>query len=104
MYNYKLVRLGYKPVFYLMFTGGICAGSIVSLLFIFMDRGSLGFFGSAFLTLLAGLSSGLISLIYIFVFNTLAPATGGIPLKIISQSDTLLPENDPDSSFSSPLP
>jgi predicted lipid-binding transport protein (Tim44 family) len=65
-----------------MFTGGICAGSIVGLLFAILDRSSLGFLGGAFITLLAGLASGLLGLIYTLVFNTLATAIGGIPIEI----------------------
>lgn len=87
MYNYKLIRLGYKPIFYLMFTGGICAGSIVGLLFAILDRSSVGFLGGAFITLLAGLASGLLGLIYTLVFNTLTTTIGGIPIEI-----TPLPE------------
>lgn len=88
MYNYQLIRIGYKPVFYLMFTGGICAGSIVGLLFAILDRSSLGFFGGAFITLLAGLASGLLGLIYALVFNTIAITIGGIPLEIKPTSDS----------------
>ena len=95
MFNYKLIRLGYRPVFYLMFAGGICTGSIVGLLFFIMDRSSLGFLGGAFITLLAGLASGLFGLIYTLVFNTLAPTAGGIPLQITSLPDS--PKQDQSS-------
>jgi hypothetical protein len=88
MFNYKLIHLSYRPVFYLMFAGGICTGSIVGLLFFIMDRSSLGFLVGAFITLLAGLTSGLFGLIYTFVFNTLAPTTGGIPLQITPLPDS----------------
>ncbi|MDF2635875.1 MAG: hypothetical protein K0R78_2749 [Pelosinus sp.] len=97
MYNYKLLRLGYKPMFYLMFTGGICMGSMIGLLFSIMDRTSLGFLGGAFITLLAGLASGLLGIVYTLVFNTLAPTIGGIPMQI-----TILPESSkPTDSLSS---
>lgn len=82
MYNYKLTRLDYKPISYFMFIGGICAGSIVGLLFAILDRSSLGILGGAFITLLAGLASSFIGFIYTLVFNTLAATIGGIPVKI----------------------
>lgn len=91
MYNYKLTRLGYKPIFYLMFTGGICAGSIVGLLFAILDRSSLGFLGAAFITLLAGLASGLLGFIYTLVFNTLATSIDGIPIEIMPLSTPSTP-------------
>ncbi|SFL85142.1 hypothetical protein SAMN04490355_102152 [Pelosinus propionicus DSM 13327] len=95
MFNYKLIRLGYRPVFYLMFAGGICTGSIVGLLFAIMDRSSLGFFGGAFITFLAGLTSGIFGLVYTLVFNALAPTTGGIPLQIAPLPDA--PNQDQSS-------
>lgn len=87
MYNYKLIRLGYMPMFYLMFAGGICMGSMIGLLFGIMDRSSSGILGGAFITFLTGLASGLLGIIYTLVFNTLAPTIGGIPMQI-----TTLPE------------
>jgi cytosine/uracil/thiamine/allantoin permease len=98
MYNYKLIRLGYMPIFYLMFAGGICMGSIVGLLFGIMDRSSFGFLGGAFITFLTGLASGLLGVIYTLVFNILAPTMGGISMQI-----TALPElPKPADSISSP--
>lgn len=88
VYNYKLIRLGYKPVFYLMFTGGICAGSIIGLLFAMLDRSTLGFLGGAFITLLVGLASGLLGFIYTLVFNTISTVIGGIPMEITPTPET----------------
>ncbi|AIF53906.1 hypothetical protein [Pelosinus sp. UFO1] len=82
MYNYKLMRLEYRPLFYLMFIGGICTGSLVGLTFGLLDRSSFGILCGAFITLLAGLASGILGLIYTAVFNTLAPAIGGISIHI----------------------
>ena len=92
MYNYKLIRLGYMPMFYLMFAGGICMGSIMGLLFGIMDRSYSGILGGAFITFLTGLASGLLGIIYTLVFNTLAPTLGGIPMQI-----TTLPESPTQS-------
>ncbi|GMB01442.1 hypothetical protein [Pelosinus sp. IPA-1] len=83
MYNYKLMRLEYRPLFYLMFIGGICTGSLVGITFGLLDRSSFGILGGAFITLLAGLASGILALIYTAVFNTLAPAIGGISIHIV---------------------
>jgi hypothetical protein len=71
-----------------MFIGGICTGSLVGLTFVLLDRSSVGILGGAFITLLAGLASGLLSLIYTAVFNTLAPAIGGISIHIAPSSDS----------------
>jgi len=83
MYNYKLIRLEYRPLFYLMFIGGICTGSLVGLTFGLLDRSSVGILGGAFITLLAGLASGILGLIYTAVFNALAPTIGGISIHIV---------------------
>lgn len=92
MYNYKLLRLEYRPLFYLMFIGGICTGSLVGLTFGLLERSSVGLLGGAFITLLAGLASGLLGLIYTAVFNTIAPAIGGISIYLAPSSD---PEDKP---------
>jgi hypothetical protein len=65
-----------------MFGSGICTGSIIGLTFGLMNPASVGIFGGTFIALLAGLASGLLGLIYTAVFNTLAPAIGGIALEI----------------------
>ena len=82
MYNHTITRLAYKPIFIIMFGSGICIGSIIGLTLALMNGTFVGFFGGAFIALLAGLSSGLLGLIYTAVFNTLAPAIGGFPVKI----------------------
>ncbi|MBC8016421.1 MAG: hypothetical protein H7X79_11860 [Sporomusaceae bacterium] len=82
MYNHTVMRLAYRPIFLVLFAGGICAGSIMVLLFCVMDRTLSGFFGGTFLSLLLGLASGILGLIYTAVFNTLAPVIGGIKIKI----------------------
>lgn len=87
MYNYKLLRLEYRPLCYFMFIGGICAGSFVGVTFGLLDRSSVGILGGAFITLLAGLASGLLGLLYTAVFNTLAPTIGGISIYIAPSSD-----------------
>lgn len=75
-----------------MFIGGICTGSLVGLTFGLLDRSSVGILGGAFITLLAGLASGLLGLIYTAVFNALAPAIGGISIHLASSS---APETKP---------
>jgi hypothetical protein len=96
MYNYKLIRIGYMPVFYLMFAGGICMGSVVGLLFAIMDQSSFGFLGGAFITFLTGLASGLLGIVYTLVFNILAPAMGGISMQITALLE--LPKSTDSSS------
>jgi len=82
MYNHKIKRLAYWPICFIMFVSGICIGSIIGLTFGLMDRASVGILGGTFIALLAGLVSGLLGLIYTAVFNTLAPAMGGINLEV----------------------
>ena len=82
MCNHTITRLAYGPIFFIMFVSGICIGSIIGLTFALMDRAAIGIFGSTFIALVAGLTSGCLGLIYTAVFNTLAPAIGGITLKI----------------------
>jgi len=82
MYNHTIIRLAYWPIFFIMFVGGICLGSIIGLTFGLMNLASVGIFGGTFIALITGLGSGLIGLVYTAVFNTLAPSLHGIPLKI----------------------
>lgn len=82
MYNHTVVRLAYRPIFLVLFAGGILAGSILFFIFGLMDRSAIGFFGSTFLALLMGLASGALGLIYTAVFNTIAPAIGGVKIRI----------------------
>jgi len=82
MYNHTIKRLAYWPIFFIMFVSGICIGSIIGITFGLMNPASVGVFGGTFIALLVGLTSGFLGLIYTGVFNTLAPAIGGITLKI----------------------
>jgi hypothetical protein len=101
MYNYKLNRLGYLPILYFMFISGICAGSIILLIFTLLDRSSIGLFEGSFITLLIGLCSGLLGLIYTAVFNMLAPIIGGISLELTPIPDaTISPSNSTASDLS----
>lgn len=82
MYNHTIKRLAYWPIFFIMFASGICIGSIIGVTFGLMNPASVGILGGAFIALLTGLSSSLLGLISTAVFNTLAPAIGGISLEI----------------------
>lgn len=82
MYNHTITRLPYKQIFSIMFVSGICIGSIIGLAFALINPASIGIFGGTFIALLAGLASSLLGLIYTAVFNTLAPAIGGLTLEI----------------------
>ena len=101
MYNHILMRLAYRPIFLVLFAGGICAGSVIGLTFCLMDRTLSGFFGSTFLSLLLGLVSGALGLIYTAVFNTLAPVIGGIKIKIepsplpVTENSIIQPPDSP---------
>lgn len=101
MYNHTVMRLAYRPIFLIMFAGGICAGSIIGLTSGLMDRALIGILGGAFISLLAGLASGCVGLIYTAVFNTLAPVIGGIAIKIerlpvpTQENDAIPPPDSP---------
>ena len=82
MYNHTITRLAYWPICLIMFASGICIGSIIGLTFALINPASVGIFGGTFIALLAGLTSGFLALIYTAVFNTLAPAIGGITIKL----------------------
>jgi len=82
MYNHTITRLAYGPIFFIMFVSGICIGSIIGLTFALMDRAAIGILGGTFIALMSGLISVFFGLLYTAVFNTLAPAIGGITLKI----------------------
>jgi hypothetical protein len=101
MYNCILLRVAHLPIFCILFVSGLCTGSLISIFLTFMDH-SIGIFGAAFLSLLAGFCSGSVGLIYTSIFNTLAPSLGGIPLKIetipIEKNDKIIIE-PPDLPF-----
>lgn len=82
MYNHKITRLAYKPIFFIMFVSGICMGSLLGLFFILIDRTAASILAGAFIALVLGIFSGLLGLLYTGIFNLLAPAMGGIPLEI----------------------
>jgi len=82
MYNHTVMRLAYRPIFLILFAGGICAGSIICLTFWLMEHDSVGFFSGTFLCLLTGLASGTLGFIYTAVFNILAPVIGGVAIEI----------------------
>lgn len=101
MYNHTVMRLAYRPIFLLLFAGGICAGSIIGLTFGLLERTLIGFFGGAFLSLLLGLASGVLGLIYTAVFNILAPVIGGVAIKIepvaTKEDNAIQPPDSPSS-------
>ena len=82
MYNHTITSLAYKPMLIIMFSSGIFTGGIIGLTLVLMNGVFIGILGAAFIALLTGLASGFFGLIFTAVFNTIAPAIGGIPLKI----------------------
>lgn len=103
MYSHRVTRLAYGPICFIMFVSGICIGSLLGLLFILIDRTTVGILAGTFIALITGLCSGLFGLIYTGIFNLLAPAIGGIPLEILPSSSTVKDDSiiqSPDSSLS----
>lgn len=82
MYNYTITRLSYLPVFVLLFAGGVCAGGLGGIVIGLLEREMVGLLGGTFFGFVVGLTSGIAGLIYTFVFNLLAPVTGGLKIRL----------------------
>ncbi|GBG58334.1 hypothetical protein SPFL3102_02056 [Sporomusaceae bacterium FL31] len=82
MYNYTITRLSYLPVFLLLFAGGVCAGGLGGIVIGLLEKEVVGLLGGTFFGFVVGLASGIAGLIYTFVFNLLAPVTGGLKVRI----------------------
>lgn len=103
MYNHTVLRLAYRPICFILFVSGVCIGSLLGLLFIFMDRTLVGLLAGTFIALLTGLCSALLGLISTIIFNLLAPTLGGIPLEILPSSSIVKDDRivqSPDSTLS----
>jgi len=82
MYNYTITRLSYLPVFSMLFAGGVCAGGLGGILIGILEGDAVGILGGTFFGLVVGILSGIAGLVYTFVFNTLAPLTGGLRVQL----------------------
>ncbi len=88
MYTHSVLRLTYGPICCILFVSGICIGSVLGLLFIFMDPTLAGILAATCIALLAGLYSTFFGFIFVLTFNLLAPVLGGISLELRSSSST----------------
>ncbi|VBB09846.1 Hypothetical protein LUCI_5144 [Lucifera butyrica] len=82
MYNHTITKLPYLPVFILLLIAGVFTGGVFGILIGLFEKDVLTISGGALLGILWGLFSGLAGMSYIFVFNFLAPVTGGIPVRV----------------------
>lgn len=82
MYNYRVIRLSYLAVFRLLFCAGVALGGLGGIVLGLLERDTVGLFGGMFVGLVLGLCSSLAGLFYVYVFNTLAPITGGLPIQV----------------------
>lgn len=96
MYNYTITRLSYLPVFVLLFAGGVCAGGLGGIVIGLLEKEVVGLLGGTFFGFVVGLASGIAGLIYTFVFNLLAPVTGGLKVRI--DANTLPPDSTAQST------
>lgn len=106
MYNYTITRLSYLPVFVLLFAGGVCAGGLGGIVIGLLEREVVGLLGGTFFGFVVGLASGIAGLIYTFVFNLLAPVTGGLKVRIDANpvpDSTIQPTPDPEPPVSNDL-
>lgn len=83
MYNHRVMRLDYRSIYLIMFANGIAIGSLLGLLFIYVDRTITGLLTVASIALLTGVCSAFCSFIGVVIFNLLAPVIGGIPMEIL---------------------
>ncbi|QJW46686.1 hypothetical protein HA075_13205 [bacterium BFN5] len=106
MYNYTITRLSYLPVFVLLFAGGVCAGGLGGIVIGLLEREVVGLLGGTFFGFVVGLASGIAGLIYTFVFNLLAPVTGGLKVRIVATpvpDSAVQPTPDPEPPVSNDL-
>lgn len=82
MYNYRIMRVSGLAVFRLLFVAGAVLGGIGGLILGLMERDAVGLLGGAFLGLVTGLGSGLTGLVYVLIFNLIAPLIGGIAIRV----------------------
>lgn len=88
MYTHSVLRLTYGPICCILFVSGICIGSLLGLLLIFMDPTLAGVLAATFIALLTGLCSTFFGFMFVLTFNLLAPALGGISLELRSSSSS----------------
>lgn len=106
MYNYTITRLSYLPVFVLLFAGGVCAGGLGGIVIGLLEKEVVGLLGGTFFGFVVGLASGIAGLIYTFVFNLLAPVTGGLKVRIDANTlpdSTAQPTPNPEPPASDDL-
>lgn len=93
MYNYRITRLSYLAVFRLLFCAGVALGGLGGIALGLLERDTVGLFGGMFVGLVLGLCSSLAGMFYVYVFNTLAPIMGGLPIqveKVVKEDDAAI--------------
>jgi len=81
-YNCAVVRISCRHAFGFLFCGGAVAGGLLGLALALLSGSAVGISGGLFVGFLIALMCGLAGAIFAAVFNVLAPAAGGLGVRI----------------------
>lgn len=103
MHNQVLTYVSPWSVFLNLFLAGVTLFGLGGIGLGLMERDALGVLGGAFLGLAGGLGLAILGAVLCGVFNLLAPATGGLKVRLkLSEEPTASAETLPESSNPNP--
>lgn len=97
MVHYKIARFSYYPLCTVSFCSILFFCEILGIGFSLLERDWLGIVSGALFGILLGASGSFLTLIFLFVYNTLVPLTGGLSMHL-----TLSPPNETAISLPNP--
>lgn len=99
MYNYKITRIAYFPLCFIVFCSIVIFCELIGLGFAAIERDAMNVVSGAFFGVALGFSGVALAAVFIFIFNLFTSVTGGLPVRIDARETPAAPEDAPPSQM-----
>lgn len=99
MYNYKITRIAYFPLCFIVFCSIVIFCELLGLGFAAMERDVMSVVSGAFFGVVLGFSGGALAAVFIFIFNLFTSVTGGLSVRLDAREAPPAPEETPPSQL-----